>query len=84
VGISSSSNPNEDELMPDIDATAPISPTVALCAGCAAETGFNDEAHMMRPVLDVSIACEHCGATLAGFFYGVPEDAYSGMAPGAG
>lgn len=57
---------------------------VALCAGCASESGFDTDENVVQPSLDASMACEHCGATLTGFFYSVPEDAYSGMAPGAG
>lgn len=58
---------------------------VALCSGCARETGLADDQHMVEPQANRDgMACAHCGAVLAGFFYAVPEDAYSGMAPGAG
>lgn len=58
---------------------------ILLCPACAAEAGCDDDAHATGPISgDVSIACEHCGATLAGFAYRVPESAYTGMAPGAG
>ncbi len=56
---------------------------VLLCTGCAKETRFDDDEHVMEPTHE-AIACAHCGATLAGFFYRVPADAYTGMAPGAG
>ena len=56
---------------------------VFLCSGCAKETGLDDDAHVMEPTHE-GIACAHCGATLVGFFYRVPQDSYSGMAPGAG
>jgi hypothetical protein len=56
----------------------------ALCGGCAKETGLDDEAHMQPPPGSTDMACMHCGAVLAGFWFRVPADAYSGMAPGAG
>ena len=56
-----------------------------LCASCAAEAGYADDAHATGLISgEVSVACEHCGATISGFGYVVPESAYSGMAPGAG
>jgi len=63
----------------DADATP-----VALCPACAAETGLDDDAHSAEPELEATIACEHCAATLAGFFYVVPRNVYTGMAPGPG
>lgn len=54
-----------------------------LCPACAAETGLDDEQHVMEPTHD-EIACVRCGALLVGFFYRVPQDAYTGMAPGPG
>jgi hypothetical protein len=63
--------------------TQPTGDWVALCSGCATETGLNDDAHVMEPTHE-AIGCAHCGATIVGFFYRVPADAYSGMAPGAG
>lgn len=59
-------------------------PMVALCPGCAKETGADTEANMIEPQTQHELSCQHCGAILAGFFYRVPEAAYSGMAPGAG
>ena len=59
--------------------------SILLCSACATEAGLADDAHATGPISgEVSIACEHCGATLVGFAYRVPETAYSGMAPGAG
>jgi len=57
---------------------------VALCPACAAEAGYDDDSHSAEPVHGASMACEHCAATLAGFFYVVPRDVYTGMAPGPG
>lgn len=58
---------------------------VLLCDGCATEAGMNDEAHMVPPGPELEgAACQRCGAILAGFAYRVPEDVYTGMAPGAG
>ena len=68
-----------------MDETAHTENSVLLCNGCAAEAGVADDAHATGPISgDVSVACEHCGATLVGFAYRAPESAYSGMAPGAG
>ena len=58
---------------------------VLLCSGCAAEAGADSDVNSVPPQSDgPSTACEHCGATIVGFSYLVPEASYSGMAPGAG
>jgi hypothetical protein len=58
---------------------------VLLCDGCATEVGANDEEHLVPPTPELDgAACERCGAIFGGFAYRVPEDAYTGMAPGPG
>lgn len=60
-------------------------PHVALCAGCAQETGLADEQHAQAPPRgDQDMGCQHCGATITAFWYAVPENAYNGMVPGPG
>lgn len=56
----------------------------ALCAGCAGETGLDDEAHAQPALGETEVACAHCGAIIAGFWYRVPQDTYTGMSPGPG
>lgn len=71
-----------DSTQPDDASDTPQ--VIALCPGCAKETGLDDDEHSAGPELQRGLGCSHCGATLPGFFYVVPRDAYTGMAPGAG
>ncbi len=59
--------------------------SMALCAGCAHEAREHrgvDPKAVMVDHFDGS--CHQCGATLAGFFYLVPEGLEEGMSPGGG
>lgn len=77
---------NPDANTSSLADTDPADPTdILLCAGCAAEAGVDNDAHVSGPISgDITIACQRCGATLVGFAYRAPKDSYTGMAPGAG
>lgn len=73
--------PGHHPRMDETDATE----YALLCDGCATEAGMADEQHMMPPSPDLDgAACQRCGAIFGGFAYRVPNDVFTGMAPGAG
>jgi hypothetical protein len=65
---------------PSADATA----HVLLCAGCAAESGLDDDAHVFEPHPEHELACAQCSAVIVGYSYRVPAGSWSGMSPGPG